>query len=80
MRRDHAGSERVLAEMREKWRDDRFIRRRATMALANAASKQGRFREARALMRELQADAEQAGDTSDAFANAVALGLYGLGK
>ena len=76
VRRDHAGSERVFAEMREKWRDDRFIHRRATAAVAHAASKQGRLQEARTLMRQLQADAEQAGDTSEAINNAVALGLY----
>ncbi|HEU5041426.1 MAG TPA: hypothetical protein VFT84_11415, partial [Gemmatimonadales bacterium] len=78
VRRDHVASERVFADMREKFRDDRFIYRRATGALAYGYEKQGRVAESRTLVQELLAEAGEAGDSSDAIADGVRLGLLDL--
>ncbi|HUF35702.1 MAG TPA: protein kinase, partial [Gemmatimonadales bacterium] len=57
MKRDFVTSERVLRQLRERQRDNRFLHRRLTLRLASELQKQGRLAETADLLDELMADA-----------------------
>jgi tetratricopeptide (TPR) repeat protein len=78
VRRDHAATQRVLLELREKHRDSRFLHRRLTALLAAAYQKEGRLAEARKLLAELMADAAAEGNGPDHVAAAAELVIVSL--
>jgi tetratricopeptide (TPR) repeat protein len=78
VKRDFATSESILERVREQQRDSRFLHRRLTNMLAGEYQKQGRLAEARRLVGELMALADDERNGPDHLRFAIDLGAIAL--